>query len=306
MGKTTEKITETMKEQLIALYNQGKMDSEIAKELKVTNSAIHYWRKKLNLKSKFDYSKISKIDKNKFEELFKLNVSDYKIAKILNISPEGVYCYRKRHGYYRENLTENKTIELSTFQKEVLIGIMLGDGWLGIGKQCKNPKFRTAHCNKQKEYSEHITTIFKNLNWKCYYSKRKTPDKRNGIYYESYVVESPTNSALAYFYNAFYNNKKKIIPFNLFKDFTEISLAFMFMDDGSKTKNSYTIATNCFTKDEIDKFRIFLKQKFDIETSMFKSKVIYILSKSKNKFTSLIKPYIIPCMQYKLHEIQSL
>lgn len=38
-----------------------------------------------------------------------------------------------------------------------------------------------------------------------------------------------------------------------------------------------------------------------IETSMFKNHVIYIKKASADSFTSLIKPYIIPCMQYKLH-----
>ena len=80
MGKTTEKITNSMKERLLALYEQGKLDTEIALELKVSRSAITYWRKKLNLKSKFKYSKISKIDNLKFEKLFNLGLSDYKIA----------------------------------------------------------------------------------------------------------------------------------------------------------------------------------------------------------------------------------
>ena len=56
MGKTTEKITNAMKEQLVTLYKEGKMDSEIAKILGVTRSAILYWRKKLNLKSKFTFA----------------------------------------------------------------------------------------------------------------------------------------------------------------------------------------------------------------------------------------------------------
>ena len=68
MGKTTEKITDSMKNKLMELYKEGKMDTEIASILGVTSNAIFYWRKKLNLKSTFTYSKISKIDKDKFEQ----------------------------------------------------------------------------------------------------------------------------------------------------------------------------------------------------------------------------------------------
>lgn len=300
MGKTTEKINDEMKETLLSLYNQGKMDSEIAKELKVTVSAIHYWRKKLNLKSKFTYSKISKIDINKFEELFNLGLSDYKIAKELNVSPDGIYSFRQRHGYIREDIRQNKPIILTNYQKQVLLGTMLGDSSFKKAKDCINPAITCSHCLEQKEYCEYKTEIFKSLGSYCKHRKRNLPDKRNGKIYECYNMFIPANPELKHWYDSFYN-EKKVIPFNLFEYFTEVSLAFLFMDDGSKTKNGYTIATNCFTIEDLDKFRIFLKQKFNIETSLFKSKVLYILSKSKDTFTNLINPYIIPCMQYKLH-----
>ena len=39
----------------------------------------------------------------------------------------------------------------------------------------------------------------------------------------------------------------------------------MYMDDGYKTQCSYGIATNCFTIEELNKFRIFLLEKFNLE-----------------------------------------
>lgn len=61
----------------------------------------------------------------------------------------------------------------------------------------------------------------------------------------------PANPAIKDWDAAFYKNNKKVIPFELFNYFTEVSLAFMFMDDGTKTHNSYSIATNCFTTEEL-------------------------------------------------------
>lgn len=289
-----------IKDLIINLYNEGKMDTEIAKELNVTRGAVQYWRKKLGLESKFTYSKISKIDDNKFKELFYKGFSDYKIAKELNMSPDGVYSHRMRHGYFRKSLKENIEVSLTKEQKEVLIGIMLGDGHLS--KSNVNPRFATAHCEAQKEYSIHIVEVFNSLSWKWYKNIPKNPDKRTGKIYESYRVESPANPALLEFYNSFYINRKKIIPIDLLeKYFTEKSLAYLYMDDGTKTKSGYIIATNNFTKKEIDEFRIFLKRKFDLETSLHRDNVLYIRSISKDTFTSLINPYIIPCMQYKIH-----
>lgn len=114
-------------------------------------------------------------------------------------------------------------------------------------------------------------------------------------------MEIPANPELLPIYKSFYLDGKKHIPFNLLDKFSEVSLAFLFMDDGCKTSCSYSIATNCFDLKELEEFRIFLKRKFNLETSIFKSKVLYIRAKSRDIFTSLVSPYIIPCMQYKLH-----
>ena len=51
--------------------------------------------------TKFTYSKISKINKEEFEKLFYKGLSDYVIAKELNMSPDGIYSYRMRHNYRR-------------------------------------------------------------------------------------------------------------------------------------------------------------------------------------------------------------
>ena len=113
----------------------------------------------------------------------------------------------------------------------------------------------------------------------------------------------PANPTLKSWYYSFYKDKIKIIPFDLFEYFTEVSLAFMYMDDGYKTQCSYGIATNCFTIEELNKFRIFLLEKFNLETSIHKGNRLYILAKSAKRFTELISPYICNCMKYKLQSL---
>ena len=297
------RLTNLDKENIKRLYEQGKMDSEISKELGIKTQTVQYFRTKNNMPTKFTYSKISKINKEEFEKLFYKGLSDYAIAKELNMSPDGIYSHRMRHNYHRQDLRCNLKIELSKFQKEVLLGTLLGDSSLRIDKGCKSPTISCAHSIKQKEYCEYKTKIFKNLGAHCKCHKRHIADKRNNKLYEDCTMYIPANPALKSWYDSFYKDKVKCIPFNLFKYFTPVSLAFMYMDDGSKIGNTYQIATNCFTKEEITKFRIFLLEKFNLETSMFKSHVLYIKQCSANRFTELIKPYIIPSMQYKLQSL---
>lgn len=296
------KLTELEKQRINELYELGKMDSEIGNELGICRGTIQYYRKTHNMPTKFTYSKISKIDNNKFEELFNKGLSDYSIAKELNMSPDGIYSHRMRHGYIRDSLKENKAILLTDFQKQVLIGTVLGDSTLRVDGKI-NPSISCAHSIKQKEYCEHKTKIFENLGAKCKYHKRNIPDKRNGKFYEDYTMFVKSNPEFLIFYNSFYKNGKKVIPFNLFEYFTEVSLAFMYMDDGCKTPCGYCIATNCFNREELTKFRSFLLEKFDLETSLYKSNIVYIRAKSRDHFTNLIRPYIIPCMEYKLHKM---
>lgn len=295
------RLTNLEKQRIKELYELGKMDSEIGKELGISRAAIQYYRAVNNMPTKFTYSKISKIDNRKFEELFNKGLSDYSIAKEFNMSPDGIYSHRMRHGYLRDvDLRLNKAIELTDFQKQVLLGTILGDTSFKVGKGSINPAIQCSHSIIQKEYCEHKTEIFKSLGAYCKYHKRNVPDKRNGKYYEDYTMYVPANPKLLEWYKLTYK-PKKVIPFELFNYFTEVSLAFMYMDDGCKTGNNYSISTNSFSKEDLIKFIAFLKEKFNIECTIRSDNTIYIRANSRNLFTSLIKPYIIPCMQYKLH-----
>lgn len=297
-------ITKDKEKQILDLYNQGKMDSEIGKILDINRATIQYYRRAHNLPTKFTYDKISKIDSNKFEELFNQGLSDYTIAKELNMSPDGIYAYRMRHQYLRDtDLRLNKAVKLTDFQKQVLIGTVLGDSSIRLGKENVSPRVSCAHGMKQKEYCEYKTEIFKSLGAKCNHHKRNRIDERTGIYYEDYTMFIPANPELLPYYNSFYPNGKKVIPLDLLNQFTEVSLAFMFMDDGSRIKSGYNIATCCFNTTELNKFRYFLLERFNLETALHRNNVLYIRHKSKAIFESLVSPYIIESMKYKIHSL---
>lgn len=244
----------------------------------------------------------SKIDlrKEEFEELFNRGLSDYKIAKIMGFNHVTIFQYRKKHGYVRDSLKENKLIKIPNREISILVGMLLGDG--SLQKTNVNTSFIVSHGPKQKKYCKHIYNLFKKYGAKLRYSKRKTPDKRNGKYYESYICTLPANPALNELYDVFYPNKIKVIPNYLFlkNKFTAESLAFLYMDDGNKIGKGYAIATMCFKENDILKLRKFLLNKFNIETTMFKDHRIYIKACSAKTFKDLVKPYMHKTMMYKL------
>lgn len=84
-------------------------------------------------------------------------------------------------------------------------------------------------------------------------------------------------------------------------EFTDVSLAFMFMDDGCKhNKNSYNIATICFEKENIEDFMDFLFDKFKLETTLYTRRVLNIRAKCSRLFEEIVYPHMVDCTKYKL------
>lgn len=279
------------------LAKEGKTDVEIAKLFGVSQGNIWWHRKNNNVPSSFTYDIFSKIDNQKFEELFHKGLNDREIADQLGVSPDGVYGYRMRHGYRRRSYKEAVGNPLTQDNLEIILGIMMGDGTMECPN--KNARMSFAHCPQQKEYRDYIAKKLSNLNPHLYFHQA-VPDKRTGKCYNSYWCDLPTNPAFNDIYNHFYRSGKKCIPIELFDDFTWQSLAYMYMDDGFWGKSGGYIATNCFTESDLRLFQHFLKTKFNLDTSLCKSKVLYIKAKSFRYMKSQIEPYMCECMKYKI------
>jgi hypothetical protein len=102
--------------------------------------------------------------------------------------------------------------------------------------------------------------------------------------------------------NIFYKGRIKIIPEILFDFLTYEGLAHIIMCDGSFTTKGITINFQSFNLKELIFFINILKIKFDIDSSLHKSRtscVIYIKVKSIKLLYPKIKQYIIPSMRYK-------
>ena len=74
-------------------------------------------------------------------------------------------------------------------------------------------------------------------------------------------------------------------------------------DDGSKSGSGFKIATCGFELEDIKILSFFLKDKFNLICSIHKDRKLYNLyihKKSALNFVSLISPYLLPSMEYKL------
>ena len=130
---------------------------------------------------------------------------------------------------------------------------------------------------------------------------RKTIDERTGKFYTSNVLTLKSNPEFLSISNELYKTGKKEITLEYLKNFSELSLAVLFMDDGSKTNHSIRVYTNSFSTESLNNFIKFTKDRWDMSFNIDKLNQLYLPVKYYSLFKWLIKDYIHPSMEYKLH-----
>lgn len=183
---------------------------------------------------------------------------------------------------------------LSQVQMSVVIGSLLGDGYLRIVPGRSNAFLEINHSYQQKEY----------VDWKYDYLRSITKNapimrKGNGnrMAYRFFTRQLPQLTKL---YLKFYKDGKKSIP-NISID--PLSLAVWYMDDGSKCRASdvYLNTQQFDLKSQNNLIGILdnlgLKVRLNKDKHYFR---IRFLKSSLNHLQELIEPFIIPSMRYKL------
>ena len=207
-----------------------------------------------------------------------------------------------------KNLSESDEVQIiqeqcSYLQEQMIFGTLLGDASLSRGKT-GNPRYTVSHSIKFSDYNDVIENILGTL-----FSNR---DSYFGGFENSGKVErivSRNSPVFNDFYNNFYGKEGKFVDYLfLKKHLSPISLAFWYMDDGSC---NFSLAqeprpvfhTQCFSMQDCLNIVSVFREKFDIEANVNMTKkgpIVAISSFSSEKFFTLISPYILKCMEYKM------
>ena len=190
----------------------------------------------------------------------------------------------------------NNTVgNLTQLQKSVIIGCILGDGYLRQVPGRKDAFLEINHSIKAKKYVDWKYSVVKNI---CDLppKRRKIDQKRVG--YRFFTKQHPEITKL---YSEFYQKGKKRIPGGFELD--PVALAVWFMDDGSKTKKGdvYFNSQQFEVKDQ--KRLLHALRKMGIRGRLNKDKKYYrirIYKESIPRLLEIIKPYILPSLSYKV------
>ena len=199
----------------------------------------------------------------------------------------------------------SQMMKLTKQQTSVLIGTVLGDGFLQKTGE-KNARLRLEHSQKQKDYVLWKGSIFGRLfQGTPSYLERVHPKSRETYKYCRW--QSSATPAFGKWRKYFYPNGKKIIPSDITDFFKEpISLAVWYMDDGYYNKvdrNSY-IYLGRVTRIEAEILQQAIAKNFNISATVYDKKnkgfALFFGAMETKVLQALIGPFIIPSLQYKI------
>ena len=202
----------------------------------------------------------------------------------------------------RPRILKNNLV-LSEFQKEVLVGLLLGDGCLERAKNSTGARLKVSQGGNQHEFVEWLYEVFKDF---VQTPPRLKQTNRNGRSHSEVVFNTLTHSDFKNFYEMFYPTGKKIIPESISHFLTPIAFAVWFMGDGSvksKECRGRILNTQSFNRTEIERLIVILKDKFDLKSSIRTQKdglQIYISAKSADILNAILRDKILPSFYYKL------
>ena len=210
----------------------------------------------------------------------------------------------------REIENYKKNLKLSDYQKEVLIGLLLGDGHLETQNNGRTYRLKIEHSYFQKEYVDWLYNVFRE--WVLTPPQEKI-QTLGGVQYKKFWFSTVSHGAFRFYGQQFYQGKGKILPKLIHKWLSPLAITVWFMDDGSIKSNRHRaliLNTQSFSVSELQRLIKILKEKYGVEMKLRKqsrkSIEIYQLITVGNtveKFVQVIEPYILPSMRYKLGKL---
>ena len=189
---------------------------------------------------------------------------------------------------------DNTVGSLTQLQKSLIIGSILGDGYVRIMPGRKDAFLEINHSIKAKEYVDWKYSVLKNI---CISGPKERDTNEGRVAYRFFTKQHPEITDLL---KMFYKNGKKIVPQELKLD--PVILAVWHMDDGSKSRLNVYLNSQQFSV--ADQNRLLRKlREIGLKARLNRDKKYYrirILSESVPEFNRIIGPHIIPSMRYKM------
>ncbi len=189
----------------------------------------------------------------------------------------------------------NTVGSLTEFERSIIVGSLLGDGYMRIIPGRANAFLEINHSIKAKAYVDYKYTSLKRL---CESAPKKRSTNGDRVAYRFFTKQY---SELTDLHNQFYKNNKKIIPKDLVLN--PVILAIWYMDDGSRCRDhDIYLNTQQFSISD-QKILLYKLRLLGIDARLNKDKKYFrirILKTSIETFMRIIFSYVVTSMRYKL------
>lgn len=193
-------------------------------------------------------------------------------------------------------LTKAGVVSLTSQQKQLLLGTLLGDG--NLSKPSLRPRYRAIHGDPQKDYLFHKYSILQPL-----VGTPPKPRVNGGYGTTSWSFTTLTTELFTPFWELCYPNGKKRLSSQWLEQLSTEGLAWLWMDDGSVSRSSGSIHLESMTKEENQLMANWLTARgYEASVSRAKDRYWYVRLNlaGLRKLTQDIQPYVHDSMQYKL------
>jgi hypothetical protein len=245
-----------------------------------------------------------KVDLKTIKEKIDLGYTNVQLAKYFNCHVDTICRWRKKYNLPLNRKQRILEIDFTNEEFQVLYGTILGDGHID---RHKNHKGAFSHCIAQKAFAEYkqkyLSRISNPVVIKTIHDSRPNWPSTYDMCY-CYIKCS---TALNKLYPKVYSfNGIKYIDYDTLMQLDGLGLAVWYMDDGNNSKyGGYTIATMCFSDNDLNIIKKYFLDKWGIEITIRPSKNIYIPAKYVKRFNEIVYPHMEKSMLYKL-KIKSL
>lgn len=201
-------------------------------------------------------------------------------------------------------------LQLSDRQREIVVGLLLGDGHLESQDGGRTYRLKIEHGIAQRAYVDWLDDMFRD--WV------RTPPQRRSIVlqatgkrYEKYWFNTLSVAPFRFYAQQFYRDGRKVVPKLIHRWLTPLALAIWYMDDGSVKSSAHATVlfnTHAFERMDLVRLQRAFDRRYGIATTLRRQREgmqIYLLSKTIETFRQMIVPFILPSMQYKLPKVWS-
>lgn len=217
--------------------------------------------------------------------------------------------------------------------KNALLGTIFADGSIGKSRtdgsrNGTNGELEITHTSRNLDYLRLIKSLLERIDG----IKVRISEHNKKTELKTYTLYRLCTNRHVWFTelrkDIYDSNRIKLFPKKYIDKFNVLSLLFLYLDDGTLRVRMYegtskireirvTFCLDSFTLEELNYFRTYLKDKYNIDSRVYRhSKVkdlnrgfrVWLNTLNTNKFMDLINQYydLVPSMQYKFAKYYSL